>query len=58
MGKLEVISTPQKRLKQQELLMVKLEVISPRIKTEQTGTTNGKTGGDKHHIKRLKQEKY
>jgi hypothetical protein len=40
-----VISTPIKRLKQQELLMVKLEVISPPIKkTETTGTTDGKTG--------------
>ena len=33
--------------------MVKLEVISPRIKrTETTGTTDGKTGGDKHTNKK------
>jgi hypothetical protein len=47
MVKLEVISPPLKRLRQQELLMAKLEVISTPKKTETTGTTDGKAGGDK-----------
>ena len=52
MVKLEVISPPMKRLKQ-KVLMVKLVVISPPIeKTGTTGTTDGKTGGDKHTIKK------
>jgi hypothetical protein len=33
-----------------------LEGLSPPVKTETTGTTNGKTRGDKHNIKRLEQQ--
>ena len=32
--------------------MVKLEVISPPMKIETNGTTDDKTGGDKHTIKK------
>ena len=54
MGKLEVISTPYKRLlKQQELLIRKTGGDKHTIKiTKTTGTTDGKTGGDKHTIKK------
>ena len=47
MVKLEVISPPMKRLKQQVLLMVKLEPDKHTINmTETTKTTDWKTGGD------------
>jgi hypothetical protein len=46
-----VISPSIKRLEIQELLMVKLEVISPPMKRPTTGTTDSHTVDDKHTSK-------
>ena len=57
MVKLEVISTPLKRLKQTGNTDGKTGGDKPsNEKTETTGTTDGQTGGDPQ-MKRLEQEK-